>query len=72
MIETIISSDPHKARNELENIDRSDIKTKRGKARHSLLYSMALDKCGIDICSDSIISPAVENIPRFNIHDRTR
>lgn len=44
----------------ISNIRSPRIKTRKTRARHSLLHSIALDKCGTDICSDSIISPAFE------------
>lgn len=44
----------------LENIDKSNLTTKKVQAKYALLYTIALDKNYIDITSDSIIAPAVD------------
>jgi len=44
----------------LDSLDRSMLRTHQQKARYALLYSIALDKVGINICNDSIINVAVD------------
>lgn len=53
-------SEPSVALNILDTMDRDCLSTSRLRARHSLLYSMALDKNYIDLKTDSIIAPAVK------------
>lgn len=43
----------------LDSLDRSHLNTKELRARHALLYSIALEKCGIAMTDDSIINIAV-------------
>lgn len=43
----------------LDSLDRSELNTPELRARHALLYSIALEKCGISIMNDSIINIAV-------------
>ena len=54
-----IESRPDSALTVLEGMNEDDLISKRSKAKHALLYSMALDKNWIDLASDSIIAPAV-------------
>ena len=58
-IEAIAFNHPDSALNILRGIDPGEIKSKKNKARYHLLHSIALDKNGIDLTSDSIINPAV-------------
>ena len=44
----------------LDSLDRRVLNTKELRARHALLYSIALEKCGIGITNDSIINIAVD------------
>lgn len=59
-IESIIQNDPSTAYAELKSFDKSKLTRDKDYARYCLLLSMALDKNYIDICSDSLISPAVQ------------
>lgn len=43
----------------LDSLDRSQLNTPELRARHALLYSIALEKCGISMMNDSIINIAV-------------
>ena len=43
----------------LDSLDRKHLNTQELRARHALLYSIALEKCGIGMTSDSIISIAI-------------
>ena len=43
----------------LDSLDRRQLNTPELRARHALLYSIALEKCGISIMNDSIINIAV-------------
>lgn len=58
--ECVMNERPDSALAVLEGLDRGTLAFRRGRARFSLLYSMALDKNYLDVCSDSIIRPAVE------------
>lgn len=63
-----IESRPDSALTVLEGMNEEDLTSKRSKAKHALLYSMALDKNWIDLASDSIIAPAVSY---YNNHGST-
>lgn len=57
-IESYINDRPDSALVELQGIDTTILRSRRNKAQYSLLHAMALDKCYIDVTSDSIIAPA--------------
>ena len=57
-IESIIQTEPERAMMELSSINTKEYGD-ADKGLYSLLYSMALDKNYVDICSDSIILPAI-------------
>jgi tetratricopeptide (TPR) repeat protein len=63
-IESIINESPDSALNRLSSIDHTQIISSKTKARFNLLYSIALDKTGNDIRSDSLISPALKYYSR--------
>ena len=44
----------------LDSLDRRHLNTPELRARHALLYSIALEKCGIGMTDDSIISIAID------------
>jgi len=54
-----IETHPDSAFVALDSLDRSHLTTREQKARHALLYSIALENCGIAMTSDSIINIAV-------------
>lgn len=54
-----IDTHPDSAFVALDSLDRSHLTTREQKARHALLYSIALENCGIAMTSDSIINIAV-------------
>lgn len=54
----------------ITRLDRSKVKGKRGKAEMALIHSIALDKNGIDISSDSIIRPALSYYSRKGSKDQ--
>ena len=58
-IEAYIEEHPEEALKVLESVNREELTTRKLKAKHALLYSMALDKNYIDVTNDSIIAPAV-------------
>ncbi|MBO4476135.1 MAG: hypothetical protein J5737_05405 [Bacteroidales bacterium] len=64
-IENHIQSEPGKALNELSGLSHDGF-SRQDKSLYSLLYSMALDKNYIDVCTDSIIRPAVSYYPKHN------
>lgn len=51
---------PDSAFVELDSLDRSQLNTPALRARHALLYSIALEKCGISMMNDSIINIALD------------
>lgn len=57
-IATYLNDRPDSALAELRAIDTTSLRSRRNMARYSLLHAMALDKCFIDITSDSVISTA--------------
>lgn len=59
-IEAYIEEHPEEALKVLESVNREELTSRKLKAKHSLLYSMALDKNYIDVTNDSIIAPAVD------------
>lgn len=58
--EAVMEEYPDSALVLLDSLDRSRLTTREARARHSLLYSQALDKNWIELTSDSVISPAVK------------
>ena len=55
-----LETSPDSAFVALDSLDRRQLHTREQRARHALLYSIALDKVGIEMTSDSIISIAVD------------
>ena len=53
-----INDRPDSALAQLRAIDTTILRSRRDKAQYSLLHAMALDKCYIDVTSDSIIASA--------------
>ena len=58
-IDETLTEDPLAALEELRQIPAHSFTSPKAKAHYSLLKSMALDKSGIDVMNDSIISDAV-------------
>ena len=58
--EAVMEEYPDSALVLLDSLDRNRLTTREARARHSLLYSQALDKNWIELTSDSVISPAVK------------
>ena len=58
-IDDMLADDPKAALEELRQIPAHSFTSPKAKAHYSLLRSMALDKSGIDVMNDSIISDAV-------------
>ena len=59
-IEARLETQPDSAFVALDSLDRSLLGTKELRARHALLYTIALEKVGMEITSDSIINIAVD------------
>ena len=57
--ETHLETHPDSAFVTLDSLDRRHLNTPELRARHALLYSIALEKCGIGMMNDSIINIAV-------------
>lgn len=70
-IEAYIEEHPEEALKVLESVNREELTTRKLKAKHALLYSMALDKNYIDVTNDSIIAPAV-NYYKYHGADEER
>lgn len=68
-IQKIVSVFPDSALVMLEEINPKKLQSRRLKAMHALLHSIALDKSGMDIQSDSIISPALKYYKRHGSED---
>ena len=58
--EMCMESHPDSAFVALDSLDRRLLDTPELRARHALLYSQALEKCGIEIYNDSMIHIARE------------
>ena len=58
-IESYIQTAPDSALKALEVIRNDDLRREKEQSLFSLLYSIALDKNYVDLCSDSLIKPAV-------------
>lgn len=58
--EMCMESHPDSAFVALDSLDRRLLDTPELRARHALLYSQALEKCGIEIYNDSIIHIALD------------
>lgn len=57
--EAHLETHPDSAFVALDSLDRRQLNTPELRARHALLYSIALEKCGIGMTNDSIINIAV-------------
>lgn len=58
--EMSLDSHPDSAFVALDSLDRRMLDTPELRARHALLYSQALERCGIEVYDDSIIHIALE------------
>lgn len=68
-VESYIEERPDSALVVLDSIGKDGIRGRKAKAKHALLYSMALDKNYIDITNDSIINVAVNWYKRHGTAD---
>ena len=59
-----LESHPDSAFVALDSLDRRYLNTKELRARHALLYSIALEKVGIEVMDDSIINIALDYYAR--------
>ena len=59
VFEDQLQAEPYEVLCALDSIDRDDLSSKSLRARHAMLFSMALDKSYIDIQEDSIARTAV-------------
>lgn len=59
-VASFIEDRPDSAYAVLDAMDREDLSTRALRARHAILYSMALDKNYIDLTTDSIINVAYD------------
>lgn len=62
--EPLLKEKPDSALHILETIDRNELRRPPLRARHALLYSIALDKNYIDTADISVIKPAVDYYSR--------
>ncbi|MBQ9660315.1 MAG: hypothetical protein IJV37_03485 [Bacteroidales bacterium] len=58
-VESYINDRPDSALAVLRALDSTDVRRRALRARASLLHSMALDKCYIDLQTDSVLAPAI-------------
>ncbi len=58
-VESYINDRPDSALAVLRALPQDDVRGREQRARTALLHSIALDKCAIDLRTDSIIEPAV-------------
>ena len=58
-VESIINDHPDSALTVLSGVDSAALNTRALRARYSLLYVMALDKCYEDITAPGLLDPAV-------------
>lgn len=70
--EAIVDSDSGAALDTLESIDGSALGSRRLRARHSLLYSMALDKNYVDTTDIGILVPALDYYCSYGKDVRSR
>ncbi|MCM1176500.1 MAG: hypothetical protein NC308_02420 [Clostridium sp.] len=59
-VESYIHDDPWRARHELEELSGSLPRSRKVRARYSLLYTMAVDKTDKELKDDSSLLPALE------------
>ena len=59
-METIIEERPDSVLNVLLAIDADELSSKEERAKHALLYSMALDKNYIDKTDFDVLQPAID------------
>ncbi len=72
-VESYIHVEPERALEVLEDMDSSGLRRRKGRARYSLLYTMALDKNWKTPTDESFIMPAVEYYRRHgNVDDRIK
>ena len=70
--EMYLEAHPDSAFVALDSIDRSLLGTPELRARHALLYSLALEKCGIEVYHDSIIGIALDYYSSVGDSENTR
>lgn len=58
-VESFINDHPDSALTVLSDVDSAALNTRALRARYSLLYVMALDKCYEDITAPGLLDPAV-------------
>lgn len=68
-VESYIHAEPERALEVLEGVDSSRLVSRRGRARYSLLYTMALDKTWQTPTDESFIRPALEYYRRHGTAD---
>lgn len=68
-VETYINERPDSALMVLRALDSTAVRGRALRARMALLHSMALDKCYIDLQTDSILAPAVSYYGRRGTPD---
>ncbi len=70
--EMCMESHPDSAFVTLDSLDRRLLDTPELRARHALLYTQALEKCGIEIYNDSIILIALDYYTSIGDSENTR
>ncbi len=67
--ESEMEADPEQVRALLSDMDPASFSKESFRARHALLYSQALDKCYIDLNSDTLIRRAITYFDRYGEDD---
>lgn len=67
--DAVMWTQPDSALAALESIDTLSLKTRARRARYFLLYTMALDRNGVDTADLRIIQPAVQYYERYGSND---
>lgn len=69
-MESSISVYPDSVLASIKSVDTTTIRSRRDRARYSLLYAMALDKCWIDTTDTRVVMPAVDYFGKHGTADQ--
>ena len=69
-MESSISVYPDSVLASIKSVDTTTLRSRRDRARYSLLYAMALDKCWIDTTDTRVVMPAVDYFGKHGTADQ--
>ena len=69
-MESSISVYPDSVLASIKSVDTTTLRSRRDRARYSLLYAMALDKCWIDTTDTRVVMPAVDYFGKHGTDDQ--